>query len=653
MHLYKTHIHRRQRVAAGFAIAMLCIGIVRSPLFSNAATPPVDTGVCGDGTLDIGEQCDDGNLVNGDGCTNQCKNEVCGNGEKTLGEQCDDGNTINGDGCSATCYLEFCGDGHTQEVSGEQCDDGNQINGDGCSAKCILEVKEEICDYDKERTGFLERALRFYNSITTPNKLFIVQHNWSTEDLNFVKKMITAWESKQVMLCSDYKWLVNLVNMTKLLRVSIVPAVPVAEEVMEAQVVDIAETTDPEVMDETEVTEIEDPIVRAQIFLQTKTGQGVFKRIKPADQEKIYTILRKYSRGQKLTIRELREVAYLSEQLTIALKQEEEVYTNLVKRLIGTEIGTAVVHENQLSPNRLINVTPSVAVVELARAVAVLKSGELNKAANQVIEDMVRQKLKVGSSLLQPGVTFSAGQRPLEAFQSLVLLKEFAEQFATPSIQVSAVNIASEAKKIRSALPYIEENYGIPGAEIEALIRLIETRAPLTDTNNAERFVATVNRIEKILARNNIAQPDDIAVLALETTDTLARADKVVAMYAPRRFMASLTSTEESTQDLLRPVAARAEDHIRMTFSEGDDEAQREAIRSFIEKSERVQELRTALGKSDDAAYRQLIATIRESETISEAIDATNQYLEYLQYAVHADSRWRSFVASIQEFLGM
>ena len=27
---------------------------------------------CGDGFLDVGEECDDGNLINGDGCDNNC-----------------------------------------------------------------------------------------------------------------------------------------------------------------------------------------------------------------------------------------------------------------------------------------------------------------------------------------------------------------------------------------------------------------------------------------------------------------------------------------------------------------------------------------------------------------------------------------------------
>ncbi|MEK6894100.1 MAG: myxococcus cysteine-rich repeat containing protein, partial [Nanoarchaeota archaeon] len=50
-----------------------------------------------------GDYCSYSNL-----CT--CTTPICGDGEKAPKEQCDDGNTINGDGCSATCAFElgFC-----------------------------------------------------------------------------------------------------------------------------------------------------------------------------------------------------------------------------------------------------------------------------------------------------------------------------------------------------------------------------------------------------------------------------------------------------------------------------------------------------------------------------------------------------------------
>ena len=38
-----------------------------------------------------------------------CPAPVCGNGLKEVGEQCDDGNLVNGDGCSSKCTLESAG----------------------------------------------------------------------------------------------------------------------------------------------------------------------------------------------------------------------------------------------------------------------------------------------------------------------------------------------------------------------------------------------------------------------------------------------------------------------------------------------------------------------------------------------------------------
>lgn len=70
-------------------------------------TPPV----CGNGTIEIGEECDDGNTTGGDTCDSNCKNEpVCGNGTVESGEECDDGNIIDFDGCSSNCLAETCDD---------------------------------------------------------------------------------------------------------------------------------------------------------------------------------------------------------------------------------------------------------------------------------------------------------------------------------------------------------------------------------------------------------------------------------------------------------------------------------------------------------------------------------------------------------------
>lgn len=71
---------------------------------------------CGDGKVQSGEQCDDGNDVDTDQCTNKCKKATCGDGIVRTGvETCDDGNTDNGDGCESNCQL--VGGGETQIIT--------------------------------------------------------------------------------------------------------------------------------------------------------------------------------------------------------------------------------------------------------------------------------------------------------------------------------------------------------------------------------------------------------------------------------------------------------------------------------------------------------------------------------------------------------
>lgn len=88
---------------------------------------------CGNGVLDIGEQCDDGNNLNGDGCDQNCSLEsYCGDGIIDGLEQCDDGNQINEDGCNDVCQIEFCGDNILQSSMGEICEMPNTTNNPYC-----------------------------------------------------------------------------------------------------------------------------------------------------------------------------------------------------------------------------------------------------------------------------------------------------------------------------------------------------------------------------------------------------------------------------------------------------------------------------------------------------------------------------------------
>ena len=120
---------------------------------------------CGNGRLERGELCDDGDTEDGDGCSADCLEQdddyaclepgepckkvvVCGSGVIEGHEACDDGNVDSGDGCSEDCSTiedgwlcprpgrecvesPECGNGVLER--GEACDDANTASGDGCT----------------------------------------------------------------------------------------------------------------------------------------------------------------------------------------------------------------------------------------------------------------------------------------------------------------------------------------------------------------------------------------------------------------------------------------------------------------------------------------------------------------------------------------
>ncbi|MEI9940908.1 MAG: DUF4215 domain-containing protein [Pseudomonadota bacterium] len=137
--------------------------------------------ICGNGKLDPGETCDDSNIFSGDGCSGTCNGSncppvctveadytcgtvgqsciytppppaaQCGNGKLETGEGCDDGNTSGGDGCSSICAIETgwkcttqntpcvakqCGDGILAGT--EQCDDAIVNTTSGCTPSCTI-----------------------------------------------------------------------------------------------------------------------------------------------------------------------------------------------------------------------------------------------------------------------------------------------------------------------------------------------------------------------------------------------------------------------------------------------------------------------------------------------------------------------------------
>ena len=77
---------------------------------------------CGNGVIDFGEQCDDGNRIEDDGCDARCRRE-CGNGIIEGAEECDDGNIVAFDGCDPACRREAL-PGPGEDCRGFLCAEG-------------------------------------------------------------------------------------------------------------------------------------------------------------------------------------------------------------------------------------------------------------------------------------------------------------------------------------------------------------------------------------------------------------------------------------------------------------------------------------------------------------------------------------------------
>jgi cysteine-rich repeat protein len=118
----------------------------------------VTAAICGNGAVDLGEVCDDGNLVDGDGCDSNCTPTACGNGVKDPTEECDDGNTLDGDDCPASCHFSEvnCGDCQDDDANGKV-----DALDPGCGAGTLTLTKASVAAFGSETKLSL-------NATTTP-----------------------------------------------------------------------------------------------------------------------------------------------------------------------------------------------------------------------------------------------------------------------------------------------------------------------------------------------------------------------------------------------------------------------------------------------------------------------------------------------------
>ena len=91
------------------------MGASESASGTTTGDPPA---TCGNGVVEDGEACDDGNADDTDECLSSCQSAACGDGVVHAGvEECDDGNDVDKDKCSNACAKVPC---EQQEGNGQQ-----------------------------------------------------------------------------------------------------------------------------------------------------------------------------------------------------------------------------------------------------------------------------------------------------------------------------------------------------------------------------------------------------------------------------------------------------------------------------------------------------------------------------------------------------
>ena len=118
----------------GAADEIACLGERLEVMAQFITTPP--SGTCGDGVVGADEQCElDGHCGDGNRClTCRCVSSICGlvlcgDGNVDPGEECDDGNTTDNDSCQ-NCKTAMCGDGIV--CDGPSCTSGKDGGPEYC-----------------------------------------------------------------------------------------------------------------------------------------------------------------------------------------------------------------------------------------------------------------------------------------------------------------------------------------------------------------------------------------------------------------------------------------------------------------------------------------------------------------------------------------
>ena len=121
----------------------------RFDFFFDTAAPivPEDQGgLCGDGVVNPGEQCDLGagnSNAPGATCRPDCTNARCGDGIVDPGEGCDDGNLAAGTAATQPATTRWPA-ATARSTPARSATTGTRVSGDGCSSECKKLVSDDF-----------------------------------------------------------------------------------------------------------------------------------------------------------------------------------------------------------------------------------------------------------------------------------------------------------------------------------------------------------------------------------------------------------------------------------------------------------------------------------------------------------------------------
>ncbi|MFA5799388.1 MAG: hypothetical protein WC840_00330 [Candidatus Peribacteraceae bacterium] len=567
-------------------------------------------GVCGDMARDLSEQCDDGNLVNGDGCSSLCTIERCGNGVLDAGEQCDpsvpangragDGNTVDGDGCNYLCQVEFCGDRSVQDGLGEECDDGNGVSGDGCSSLCKLEGEKKP-ESSSSSSVSSEQTL-----VPTPPPEAKKPGGDGAKGY---------WLQKQAVSSS-------------------------------------AEST------------VVQQAISATQFLALPAAEDYKQYFSREENLMLEGIMVKLRSGRRLTTDEREQAGQLSKKFSESKYTERDRYVSLLREFVTTPISAIVVEEQKLEVSLLVTPEIPVAISELMKTAKILSPKELTRQVTDGVRKLQKQGIDIEPVIGKEYAAYlGPGNRPIQVFMTLKTIKEAAERHATTDLQGSLRTLRREALSLRQALPVLEREYGMKASDIEPILKGIDDIVTEAGKDDVERIVNAVDRLLLILERRNIVTKAELVTGAIPSPHAAA----VVEIARDAGWKTPLTASLD-VPSLVTDLTQAAPDEYRWFFEQGTNDEQRAALLKYLGTDKRLGSLLAMLreeGRTDmDARYRELVEQIKNvgtgtdteppcDDSMVDALRCTNKFMKDVQETTRGRSTFSRFIGTLQDLFGI